>query len=161
MVNPEPQAARLYAPQKPATLAELAIRGAGDQIERRSLRVQAAEMELGKLMATALKGLTDPETGIQVLIVGEPGVLRGADGSDAGLIIRVRAVKDGVELPTDDGIHAVVNPPTMVPDRTWRKEVVDGVEVERENFVYDPAGALRVWLIQSIVRKARELGWGG
>jgi len=73
----------------------------------------------------------------------------------------VRAFIGRRELPVDNP-YIFVNPPTMVPDGTWRKEPAErGEERDVQNFRESPDEALKAVLMDAVRGKARKLGWRG
>lgn len=67
------------------------------------------------------------------------------------LIIIIRASQNGQPLNVDDGVFEYINPPIMVPDGTYHKEVTDrGVEFDSHNLVEDPELALKEIICETI-----------
>ncbi len=97
--------------------------------------------------------------GVRVRLMERPELMRSEDGELSGIKVRIRAWKDGQELPTDDGVHIAVNPPIKVPDGTWRVENTEGAEQDIKNLQESPATSLRDWLVESVASAARREGW--
>lgn len=78
-------------------------------------------------------------------------ITRGPEVVDGVLRVELRASRDGKPLPVDNP-YLFVNPPTKVPDGTWRKETVDGKERDIPNMREDPGEAFRVMIGQAVER---------
>lgn len=63
----------------------------------------------------------------------------------------LEASRDGVPLPVDNP-YLFVNPPTKVPDGTWRREEIDGEERDVRNMREDAAEAFRQMVGQAVER---------
>lgn len=84
--------------------------------------------------------------GIDITITAGPDVQNGV------LVVEIQASRDGTPLPVDNP-YLFVNPPTKVPDGTWRRETDDlGEERDVPNMREDPGEAFRQIVGQSVER---------
>ena len=68
---------------------------------------------------------------------------------DGRLKVIAEATKEGVSIPVDNPLY-FINPPTSVPDGTFRKEMVHGEELDIDNFKEDAQEALKQIVGQTI-----------
>lgn len=80
-----------------------------------------------------------------------------------GNVFRVHATaadsNGALPLHDTDNPFEFVNPPLMVPTGTWRKENVNGQEVDVPNVEESPLEALRIIVFEAVTTRARARGW--
>lgn len=163
--KPLDQLPKAEKPEAGAITSALAAIPMDDERTRMGVKAQAHLDAMASL--TGGGGFKFQRDGITIATGLAPAEVRDRVGNLVGVEVRCVAIDaEGNLLPATDGIHRVVNPPTMVADGTAHEEEMTlpngkTTKVLMPNFVEDPVAALQDWLFGSVVHVARQLGWKG
>lgn len=136
-----PESEKIIAEKPEKGEIEIELEKLPDAHARGIYRAQECEKEANK-MSKVFSGKTkaDEEYSLEILSMEQVGIC-------FSLLVRVE--KNGEEIPINNPIR-IFNPPTKVPNGTFREEEVNGETVLVPNYEENPQAAIQEVLSQAI-----------